>query len=127
MKHLDINSGDDYAQILMDTIIEGEKSIPEKEQMPIDLLTYLSKLIHDRANEYWAEYIIGKRDTFVFEVGEMEDMFNKAGEMYTSDVLDGMHEKGLLDMSISEDGEFLYSLSEDGKHIAETLFKNKKS
>ena len=26
MKHLDINSGDDYAQILMDTIIEGEKS-----------------------------------------------------------------------------------------------------
>ena len=60
MKHLDINSGDDYAQILMDTIIEGEKSIPEKEQMPIDLLTNLSKLIHDKANEYWDEYIIGK-------------------------------------------------------------------
>jgi hypothetical protein len=126
MKHLDINSGDDYAQILMDTIIEGEKSIPEKEQMPIDLLTYLSKLIHDRANEYWAEYIIGKRDTFVFEVGEMEDMFNKAGEMYVSDMVDQLVDKDVLEVSVDDEGEFLYGLTELGKQMLDEDEKNKK-
>ena len=126
MKHLDINSGDDYAQILMDTIIEGEKSIPEKEQMPIDLLTYLSKLIHDRANEYWAEYIIGKRDTFVFEIGEMEDMFNKAGEMYVSDMVDQLVDKDVLEVSVDDEGEFLYGLTELGKQMLDEDEKNKK-
>jgi hypothetical protein len=126
MKHLDINSGDDYAQILMDTIIEGEKSIPESEQMPIDLLTYLSKLIHDRANEYWAEYIIGKRDTFVFEIGEMEDMFNKAGEMYVSDMVDQLVDKDVLEVSVDDEGEFLYGLTELGKQMLDEDEKNKK-
>ena len=126
MKHLDINSGDDYAQILMDTIIEGEKSIPESEQMPIDLLTYLSKLIHDRANEYWAEYIIGKRDTFVFEIGEMEDMFNKAGEMYVSDMVDKLVDNDVLEVSVDDEGEFLYGLTELGKQMLDEDEKNKK-
>jgi hypothetical protein len=126
MKHLDINSGDDYAQILMDTIIEGEKSIPEKEQMPIDLLTNLSKLIHDKANEYWDEYIIGKRDTFVFEVGEMEDMFNKAGEMYVSDMVDQLVDKDVLEVSVDGEGEFLYGLTELGKQMLDEDEKNKK-
>jgi len=126
MKHLNINSGDDYAQILMDTIIEGEKSIPEKEQMPIDLLTNLSKLIHDKANEYWDEYIIGKRDTFVFEVGEMEDMFNKAGEMYVSDMVDQLVDKDVLEVSVDGEGEFLYGLTELGKQMLDDDEKNKK-
>jgi hypothetical protein len=126
MKHLDINSGDDYAQILMDTIIEGEKSIPEKEQMPIDLLTNLSKLIHNKANEYWDEYIIGKRDTFVFEVGEMEDMFNKAGEMYVSDMVDQLVDKDVLEVSVDGEGEFLYGLTELGKQMLDEDEKNKK-
>lgn len=126
MKHLNINSGDDYAQILMDTIIEGEKSIPEKEQMPIDLLTNLSKLIHDKANEYWDEYIIGKRDTFVFEVGEMEAMFNKAGEMYVSDMVDQLVDKDVLEVSVDGEGEFLYGLTELGKQMLDEDEKNKK-
>jgi len=126
MKHLDINSGDDYAQILMDTIIEGEKSIPEKEQMPIDLLTNLSKLIHDKANEYWDEYIIGKRDTFVFEVGEMEDMFNKAGEIYVSNMVDQLVDKDVLEVSVDGEGEFLYGLTELGKQMLDDDEKNKK-
>jgi len=126
MKHLNINSGDDYAQILMDTIIEGEKSIPEKEQMPIDLLTNLSKLIHDKANEYWDEYIIGKRDIFVFEVGEMEAMFNKAGEMYVSDMVDQLVDKDVLEVSVDDEGEFLYGLTELGKQMLDEDEKNKK-
>lgn len=110
-----INSGNDYAQIIMDTIIEGEKSIPENEQMSIDLITHLSRLVHERANEYWAEYIIGKRDTFLFNDGEIMEMFNKAGELYVNDMLDDLVDKNMLEVSVDETGEFLYGLSEEGK------------
>jgi hypothetical protein len=119
MEQPNINSGDDYAQVLMDTIIEGEKSLPEDEQMPINLITHLSKLVYEKANEYWAEYIIGKRDTFMFGDDEMTDMFNKAGELYVSDMLDSLVDKDMLEVSIGEDGEFLYGLTELGKQAAE--------
>jgi len=121
-----INSGDDYAQILMDTIIEEEKSMPKNEQMPIDLLTNFSKLIHDKANKYWAEYIIGKRDTFMFSSDEMEDMFNKAGEMYVSNIVDQLVDKDVLEVSVDNEGEFLYGLTELGKQILDEDEKNKK-
>jgi hypothetical protein len=121
-----INSGDDYAQILMDTIIEEEKSMPKNEQMPIDLLTNFSKLIHDKANKYWAEYIIGERDTFMFSSDEMEDMFNKAGEMYVSNIVDQLVDKDVLEVSVDNEGEFLYGLTELGKQILDEDEKNKK-
>ena len=126
MEQLNINSGDDYAQILMDTIIEGEKTIPEDQQMPIDLITHLSKLVYDKANEYWAEYIIGKRDTFIFDEGELSEMFEKAGELYVGDMLDGLVDKDMLEVSIDEDGEFLYGLTELGKQAAEADGKKKR-
>jgi hypothetical protein len=118
-----IQSGDEYVKILIEHIIETEKEIPVDEQMPVGLLAYWMDIIKQEANKSWNEYIAGKRDTYMFDVEEMEDMFNKAGEMYTSDILDGMHEKGLLKVSIGEDGDFLYSLSEEGKRIADILFK----
>lgn len=112
-----INSGADYAQIIIDTIIEGEKQIPEHAQMPIALLEYLTEEIQTQADIRYNEYIMGKRDTFLFNDVELEEMYNKAGERYVEDMLDGLVDKGMLDMHIGEGGEFLYSLSEEGKQI----------
>jgi hypothetical protein len=112
-----INSGADYAQIIIDTIIEGEKQIPEHAQMPIALLEYLTEEIQTQADIRYNEYIMGKRDTFLFSDIELEEMYNKAGERYVEDMLDGLVDKGMLDMHIGEGGEFLYSLSEEGKQI----------
>ena len=36
----EFNSPMEYAQSLIDSIIETEKSLPENEQMPIELLTF---------------------------------------------------------------------------------------
>jgi hypothetical protein len=110
-----INSGADYAQIVIETIIEGEKQIPEHAQMPIALIEYLTEEIQTQADIHYNEYIMGKRDTFMFSDVELEEMYNKAGERYVGEMLDGLVEKGMITMHIGEDGEFLYGLSEQGK------------
>jgi hypothetical protein len=110
-----INSGSDYAQIVIDNILEIERTLPVDQQMPFDLLTYLTKLIETEADKYYTEYIIGKRETFLFNSVELTDLFNKAGELYVGDILDGLVDKDMLEVSIDETGEFLYGLSKKGE------------
>jgi hypothetical protein len=114
-----INSGSDYAQLVIENILEIERTLPVDQQMPIDLLTHLTKLVETEADKHYAEYIIGKRETFLFSGVELTDLFNKAGELYVGDILDGLVDKDMLEVSVDENGEFLYGLSELGKQVTE--------
>ena len=114
-----INSGSDYAQLVIENILETERTLPVDQQMPLDLLTHLTKLIETEADKYYAEYIIGKRETFLFSDVELTDLFDKAGELYVGDILDGLVDKDILEVSVDENGEFLYGLSELGKQVTE--------
>ena len=114
-----INSGSDYAQLVIENILETERTLPVDQQMPLDLLTHLTKLIETEADKYYAEYIIGKRETFLFSDVELTDLFDKAGELYVGDILDGLVDKDMLEVSVDENGEFLYGLSELGKQVTE--------
>lgn len=114
-----INSGSDYAQLVIENILETERTLPVDQQMPIDLLTHLTKLVETEADKYYAEYIIGKRETFLFSDVELTDLFDKAGELYVGDILDGLVDKDMLEVSVDENGEFLYGLSELGKQVTE--------
>ena len=71
-----INSGADYAQLVVDTILDAERTIPAEQQMPIDLLTHLTQIIEVKADKHWIDYISGKRESFLFTEDEMIDMFN---------------------------------------------------
>ena len=62
----------------------------------------------------------------MFEVGEMEDMFNKAGEIYVSNMVDQLVDKDVLEVSVDGEGEFLYGLTELGKQMLDDDEKNKK-
>ena len=114
-----INSGSDYAQLVIENILETERTLPVDQQMPIDLLTHLTKLVETEADKYYAEYIIGKRETFLFSDVELTDLFDKAGELYVGDILDSLVDKDMLEVSVDENGEFLYGLSELGKQVTE--------
>jgi hypothetical protein len=120
-----INSGSDYAQLVIENILETERTLPVDQQMPIDLLTHLTKLVETEADKYYAEYIIGKRETFIFSDVELIDLFNKAGELYVGDILDGLVDKDMLEVSVDENGEFLYGLSELGKQVTEQQSKKR--
>lgn len=114
-----INSGSDYAQIVIDSILETEKTIPVDQQMPLDLLTHLTRLIEINADKYYTEYVIGKRETFLFSDVDLVNMFERAGELYVSDMIDGLVDKEMLEVSVDEKGEFLYGLSKKGKKVVE--------
>jgi hypothetical protein len=122
METPNINSGRDYANILIKTILENESAIPKSEQMPNELIDILSEEIYEFADQTWNEYIIGKRDVFMFTDIEMNILIDKAGEKYTSELLDGMVDKDLLEVSIDAEGEFLYGLTKKGKDITDQLF-----
>ena len=119
-----INSGAEYAQIVISTILETESEVPEKHQMPIKMLTFLAEEVNKKADINYKEYIIGNRETFLFNDIEMDKMFNDVGERYVSGLLDGMVDKDLLEVSIDDKGQFLYGLSENGKKAADKLFGN---
>jgi hypothetical protein len=110
-----IKSGAEYAQLLINQIIENEKEVPTGEQLPINLLTYWCEEIESHAEITYHEYLTGKRDHFSFNEDEFRLLFDKAGMRYTGDVLDGLVEKEMVQVSIREDGEIVYSATEKGK------------
>ena len=63
-----INSGSEYAQLIIETILDAEKTIPTQNQMPIGLLTYLAEEIQNLADITYNDYIIGKRESFLFSL-----------------------------------------------------------
>lgn len=112
-----INSGSDYAQIIIDSIIEAEKTVNENEQMPINLLTYWCEGIEIKANETWTDYITGKRDSYLLTDKEMLAIYDEAGQRYVSELIDGMVDKEILETYVDENGEIVYGLSDLGKKM----------
>lgn len=120
----DINSPQEYSHLLITTILEGEKTIPEEQQMPINLLTYLTQYIEEYVEQKWDKYLIGTEETFMLNDVEMEKLFNKAGESYTQDVINDLVDKDMLETYVDENGDILYGLSELGKQASEKYKDN---
>lgn len=110
-----IDSGAAYAEVLINTIMEGEKDLPESEKLPANLLAYWCEEIEIYADQTWVDYISGKRNHFSFSETEFRDLFEKAGMRYTDDVLNGLVDKDLIRVGVREDGEIVYSTTDKGK------------
>jgi hypothetical protein len=117
-----INSGADYAQVIIDSIMKTEKELSEEQQSPIELLECWTEHIQNKADETYLDYIIGKRESYMFTEEEFIDLQRKAMEDYTQILLNKMVDKGLLEVSVGDDGDFLYGLSEDGEKLSKDLF-----
>ncbi|NDA78737.1 MAG: hypothetical protein EB010_12430 [Acidimicrobiia bacterium] len=105
-----INSGHDYAKILIDTLRETPDPL-----MPQELLDYWCENIYDMAVKSYNDYIVGKKDYFELSMEEVEKAYEDAGLKYTQDILNGMLDKDLIKALIDETGEIVYSLTEKGK------------
>lgn len=120
-----INSGADYANIIINIMIEGEGQLPKDEQMPSLLFTYLCQEITNKADETWTEYITGKRETYLMSDVEMKDLFDNAGMRYVSELIDGMVDKDVLQTYVDDNGDILYGLTENGKKMmVDDIIKN---
>ena len=111
----EFNSPMEYAQSLIDSIIETEKSLPENEQMPIELLTFWCEEIHQCVDQYWEDYLAGKRDDYHMDEDEFTAVYNAAGLLYTETVVTKLVDDGYVQMGVNADGDFVYSATDKGR------------
>ena len=116
-----IESGNDYARLLIDEILKDEDDAPLNKKMPILLLSFWINEIKILADETWRQYITGKRDSYEFTLDEFDQTFNRAGLKYTEELLDGLVDKGVVEVRVGEKGDMLYGLTEEGIKIANNL------
>lgn len=113
-----ISSGNDYAQLLIDEILKEENEAPLGKKMPILLLSFWIDEIKTLADETWSQYITGKRDMYEFNTEEFEQTFDNAGMRYTEEILNGLVDKGMVEVGVGKEGDILYKVTEEGiKHI----------
>ena len=118
-----INSGAEYAQVLINSIKTTESSLSVDEKMDPMLLECLYELIINSSEINYSEYIVGNRESFLLDDIEMAALFRTAHENYVQKMLNSMVDKDLLEVSINEEGEFLYGLSDKGKEEASRMLK----
>jgi len=122
MENHNITSGGDYALLLISTILESERDMSESERLDSDTFLHLTKRIKEYADITWDDYTKGNRETYLFDDVEMEMIFQKAIQDTVDNLLEGLIEKEMVSIAaVSEEGELLYSLTDEGKKYADSL------
>lgn len=117
MNNINIKSGDNYAKLIIDSIIETENETPENERTPKQLLHFWFEEIEILADKRWMEYILGKRESYRFNTGEVMDLYTKANERYVQEILNSLVDKDLIQAGIRNDGEIVYSITKEGRNV----------
>ena len=112
-----INNGDDYADILIQGIIE----IEDANELDAEIVRCWCIELRKMCVEKYNNYIIGKEETFLLSDEEMNQAYKLAVEQMVNETLEKLSEEGMLEISIDENGEVLYGLSEEGKKEAKRL------
>jgi hypothetical protein len=115
LENHNINNGDEYADLLIKSINE----IPPLGISETEILKYWFVEIRRLCIEKYHNYIIGNEETFALNDVELDSAYRLAVGQMVSDSLQELSEKGLLEISIDDNGEILYGLSKEGKKEAE--------
>lgn len=119
----EISSAAEYAKLVIEVLMEADKELSSDEQMPSTLLQYLCEEVTTYSEVTWNSYILGTREFYQFTEEEMENLYEKAGLRYSQELLDGLVDKEIVEVVITEEGDVAYRLTEEGKHIASKLPK----
>ena len=117
-----INSGADYANLIINTLMETEQEFPDDEKTESGLLKHQFITISELADKTYSDYVAGKRESYMFSEEEFISTAHKARENYIQELVNGMVDKDLLEVSIDENGDMLYGLSDKGKEEAKEIF-----
>lgn len=115
MKNENIESGQDYAKLVIDALVELELDLPKDDRMDVKLLEYWCDEIREYADQTWSDYLTGKRESYAFTEEEAGKLHERAGLRFASDLLDGLVDKEMVQVGVRNDGELVYSLTEKGK------------
>jgi hypothetical protein len=110
----DFKDAEHYASTIRDIILNTEPD-PEDEPMPVDLINYWADNMYDACYKAYNDYIIGKRDDYRLSDTESYEQYEKAGLRFTQELVNRMVDRDLLEVSVSPEGDLLYSTTEKGK------------
>jgi hypothetical protein len=112
----DFKDAEHYASTIRNIIIE-EATNPNVDEpaMPETLVAYWAENMYDTCYKAYNDYIIGKRDDYRLSDTESYEQYEKAGLRFTQELVNGMVDRDLLEVSVSPEGDLLYSTTEKGK------------
>lgn len=114
-------SGDDYAQTLIQSIVESDMDLPTSERMDPELFQIWVKVITKKCRNKWNAYITGQIEEFLLNEEEFTNTFKEAAEELVSDTLGDLIDKNMVKVAIDDKGEMLYSLTDEGQEAAKNL------
>lgn len=117
LENFNIQNGDDYADILIQSITE----IEDTNELDAEIVRCWCIEIRKMCVEKYSNYIIGKEETYMLSDEEMDQAYKLAVEQMVNETLEQLSEDGMLEISINENGEVLYGLSEEGRKKAKRL------
>ena len=109
-----------YAKELIKTLTDFEEASEEKGLIP-PVFDLWMILLQEKCRIRLKEYLDGKSDTYKLTDTEVGEAYNKATSDWVGESIADMVSTGLVQVSISEKGEMIYSLTEKGENIANEL------
>lgn len=115
----DFKDAEHYASTIRSIIIE-EATNPNVDEpaIPETLVAYWAENMYNACYKAYNDYIIGKRDDYKLTDTESYNEYDKAGIQFTQELVDGMVDKDLLEVSVGIGGDLLYSTTKKGKKAA---------
>jgi hypothetical protein len=105
---MEFNSPREY----VDAFIDVCKEVKDLDKEFIEILR---ELLYEKCEESFRQYMYGKREDYTINESEFDDAFDRAGEIYFEEIINGMIDKGVFEGVVNEEGEVLYRLTEFGK------------
>ena len=116
-----IKMAEEYSSNMIKTLIQADTDAPEDVKLPVEVLNHWVEGIRSYAYVTVEEYLKGNRGGYEFTEEEVLDLWRQASDSYTQLVLNGLVDKGLVQVSVSDDGYLLYGLTEDGQEYVKNI------
>jgi hypothetical protein len=122
LENHNINSGEAYARVLIDTIKEGHQNSGEYNPMMELVINYWCENILNACIVRYSEYVAGDTKNYLLSEEEVKDLYSDATDRLVGDTLETLIDKGDVSMGVRDDGEIVYMTTDQGK---EKLKKDK--
>ncbi len=112
-----ISSGGEYANYLVKSILETEKALPVEDRIPCNLMEFWIEELIELAEDSYIDYIIGKKESYLVNIDEIEKTFKVANQKFVDFTLQEMLDKDLLSLNIDKEGNLVYKATEKGRKL----------
>jgi hypothetical protein len=120
MNH-DFKDAEHYASTIRGIIIEEATRVSDDPAMPEELVAYWAENMYNACYKAYNDYIIGKRDDYRLSDIESYEQYEKAGLQFTQELVNGLVDRDLLEVSVGPGGDLLYSTTNKGSEVVDLV------